>query len=245
MECSHPPRLTPDQLSAALSGEAEPDVYAHLALCAGCAARLATARGIEDGLTRRLFRWDCPTPQRLGEYHLGMADQAEVAAITQHLERCPHCAEELAHLGAFLATEPPPVPARPAHSKTHPDRPPLGALMARLLPPTPALALRGEARGPIMAEAGDILIVLDVQPAAEGQVTLLGQVAAPDPERWAGALVQLRQSGALQRTVLLDEVGTFRCEALPAGLTELRIASETGLMIVLPEVDVPAPTGSA
>ena len=71
MECSSPPPLTDDQLSAALEQNAAPDVIDHLASCASCAARLDAAQQAEQSLRSALYRWDCPAPQTLAEYHVG------------------------------------------------------------------------------------------------------------------------------------------------------------------------------
>jgi hypothetical protein len=91
-----------------------------------------------------------------------------------------------------------------------------------------------------MAEAGEVQIILDTQPGKGGQVTLEGQVIAPDQERWTGALVLVRQSGELRHTSTLDDLGGFHCEAVPAAKTEVRIAPAVGQMIVVPEVDLSA-----
>ena len=77
MECSSPPPLTDDQLSAALDQTAVPDVIDHLASCASCAERLAAAQQAEQSLRSALYRWDCPAPQTLADYHLGRPSAEE------------------------------------------------------------------------------------------------------------------------------------------------------------------------
>src|SRR6188508_2992804 len=98
MECSSPPPLTDDQLSAALDQAAAPDVIDHLAVCSSCAARLQAAQQAEQSLRSALYRWDCPPPQALAEYHLGMPSAEEQRAILRHLETCVRCSEEMAEL---------------------------------------------------------------------------------------------------------------------------------------------------
>ena len=98
MECSSPPPLTDDHISAALDETAVPDVIDHLARCPACAARLEDARRVEYTLRSNLYRWDCPSPQRLAEYHLGNIAADEQRAFARHLEQCASCSEEIGEL---------------------------------------------------------------------------------------------------------------------------------------------------
>jgi len=235
MQCSAPPALTDDQISAAIDGAADPAVQAHVAQCPGCAQRLVHARQMEQSLRTRLYRWDCPSPQQLADYQLRRVDAGQARAIEAHLAGCARCTEELADLGQFLAADAPleapqPAPMRPKAS-------PWGALFARPQPQRPAVALRGAGAGPLMAVAGDTTIFLDVQPAA-GQIAMQGQLVDADQDRWVGALVEVRQSGALVATAEVDDLGSFACAALPAGATELRITPQHGRMIVLTDLEL-------
>jgi len=238
MDCSFPPPLTTEQLSEATDGLAEPSIYDHLARCPSCAARLAAAQSFEQGLNQALYRWDCPTSQQLSEYYLGILSEPEAETIRRHLAQCVRCGEEFASLRAFMTAEAPRAKVEPARSPVLPGRLQLGELIARLLPRTPALALRGGGSSPIIAEAGEVQIILDAKPGAEGKVTLDGQVIAPDQDRWTGALVVVRQSGEVLQTATLDDLGGFRCKALPAATTEVRLAPAKGPMIVVPDVDL-------
>ena len=99
-------------------------------------------------------------------------------------------------------------------------------------------ALRGEGKGPITFEADGILIVLDVQPAAEGLVRILGQVAADDQDRWTGASVELRQVGMLQMAATVDDLGAFRFEGVLPGSTEFLITPLSGDAVLVPNVEI-------
>jgi hypothetical protein len=240
MECSSPPPLTDDQLSAAIDDSAEPSVIEHLARCASCTARLASARQAERTLRTSLYRWDCPSPQALADYHLGRAGAEEERAIRLHLPQCALCSEEIETLRLFLlAEEPAPSPApRPRPVAGAPAR---GWSLARLLPRAAAPALRGAAAGPLMFEAdGGVTIFLDVQPTATDQVALHGQLVADDQELWAGALVEIRQGGAARAAATVDDLGGFSCEPLPALPTEMRITRPGGRMLVLAEFELVA-----
>jgi hypothetical protein len=235
MPCSDPPPRPVDQITAALDGVAAPEVRAHLGRCEACAARLAQARQLEAGLRASLRRWDCPAPQQLADYHLGRLEGAADRAIARHLAICASCAQEVEALRVFLlADEPPAAPAVPAPAPL--DRSRRGPLLGRRLPQ--AAALRGGAGGPIQAQAGDTTVFLDVQPAGAGQVVIQGQIVDDDQERWAGALVELRQGGALPASAAVDDLGSFGCGPLPAGPTELRATPSRGRMVILPDLDL-------
>lgn len=230
-----PPPLTDDQISAALDDQAEPEVLAHLGGCAHCAARLHDARALERRLHARLYRWDCPTPDQLFVYQRGQLPPGQAGALAAHLRGCARCAGELADLRAFLlADAPPPAYPPPPPAARHPTSP---RQVARMLPRQPAAALRGAGDGPIMAESGATTIFLDIQPAAAGQVAIQGQLLADDQASWEGALVELRQAGVLAATAVVDDLGSFGCPALPAGLADLRITNAAGQMIVLADID--------
>lgn len=236
MECSSPPPLTDDQITALLDGEAEPSVHDHLARCPACHARLAAAQRFEQVLRASLQRWDCPTPLQLGHYHLGLLDPEDERAIRQHLAHCHECTDELTDLRLMLGDSKPPQPQMPA-------QPPraglsLGALLAQWLPRAPALAMRGAGLERLEARAGDISVVLEVQPAAAGQVLVVGQVVTEELDRWVGALVEVRQAGSIQATAVVDALGWFSCGSLSPEPTEFRITPQRGRMLVLPELSL-------
>lgn len=237
MECSSPPPLTDDQLSAALDQIVAPDVIDHLANCASCAARLEAARLAEQSLKSVLYRWDCPAPQKLADYHVGRPNAGEQRAIVRHLETCARCSEEMAELELFMRDEAAvAAPAEPSAARGPALR---GWSLARLLPRAPALALRGGAGAPLMFETDDgVTIFLELQPIANGQTGLRGQLVADDQDDWMGALVELRQAGTLRATAAIDDLGTFRVAALPTQPTELRATRADGRALLLPEFEL-------
>jgi len=246
MECRLPPPITDDQISAAIDGDVDAAVQQHVAQCASCATRLAQAQAIEGTLKLTLNRCDCPGSQRLGDYHFGLVtSRTEERTIALHLDECALCRAEIEDLRVFLVSDEVSKP-QAAQSAPVPVPPPawtkqLGQIFARIVPRTPALALRGAGNGPIMAEADGTTIVLDVQPVAKGQVAILGQVVAADQDQWTGALVVLRQGGTVQATATADDLGSFSCGPLAAGPVELTISPTVGQILVLPQIDVAAP----
>jgi anti-sigma factor RsiW len=239
MECSSPPPLSDDAISAILDGLADPSALSHVSACPSCAARLRDAQQAEGRLHARLRRFDCPPPDRLGEYHFGMLPADAERATRAHLAACLRCQEELEQLRVFmLADDPEALPANPpAPRALRPERraPRLRELVARLLP-APALALRGAASRTRAYEAGDVTVLVTVEPSSGGAL-LVGQLLADDEEQWAGALIEARQGGALVATAALDELAMFRVGPLVAAPADLRIVSPAGASIAIVGVE--------
>jgi len=236
-ECSSPPPLTDDQLSAALDSTADQAIYEHLTICQACSARLEQARQFERAIVSRLQRWDCPSPQRLGEYHLGLASAEEAGLLRQHVQQCVRCTEEVHVLQSFLGTESL-VQVQQRQPRTRPLRLRLGEVLATLLPQTPALAMRGQAQQPVVAVADTTTVVLEAQSAAQGMVAVVGQVTDDADADWSEALVELRQADTLIAITQVDAIGGFVAGPFPAGPTTVRITTPTGRSIVLPEVEL-------
>jgi hypothetical protein len=194
----------------------------------------------ERQLKHRLHRWDCPAPQALVDYHLGLL-LSDQEAVSTHVAACARCQAELAELGAFLGGEALPRTEQPART---PTRRSLREILGQLLPQTPALALRGEGAGPLVAQAGEAMVMLDPQPVGGRGYTVTGQLAAPDQDPWTGALAQLRRAGEAAYTAILDDMGGFHFEGVEAGRYELRITPREGAAIVLPDADLEGKTTS-
>jgi hypothetical protein len=117
MQCSEPGAIRDEELLAYLAGEyVRPTVVQHLARCQSCTNRLASYRRIEYKLINKLYRWDCPSNQILGEYQLGLLNQEQTKAIKRHLMSCMRCTAEVTMLSEFLANDPMLVERVPALS---------------------------------------------------------------------------------------------------------------------------------
>ena len=107
MECSEPGAIRDEELLAYLAGEnVRPFVVQHLAECQHCSSQMAAYQRVELALTSKLYRWDCPPSQVLGEYQLGLLSKELTAAVKNHLAMCVLCATEVATLTEFLAHDP-------------------------------------------------------------------------------------------------------------------------------------------
>jgi hypothetical protein len=107
MECSEPGAIHDDELLAYNDGtQVRPAVLAHLAFCQHCMTQLTMYQRIDRKLTCKLYRWDCPTSQVLGDYQLGLLLAEQRADMEDHLRHCVLCAAELVTLTNFLANDP-------------------------------------------------------------------------------------------------------------------------------------------
>jgi hypothetical protein len=197
---------------------------------------------MQNYLTAQLYRLNCPTPLELGDYVLGLLPAGRSALVAEHLRDCSHCTGEVSQLTDYLGDLAPAPKANPLEQ--------VKVLIARLVGEVqpgklfggatfaPAYAaLRGGTPGPITLQADGILILLEVQPGAEGRVDILGQIDADEQDRWTGASIELRQAGSLLATVSVDDLGTFRCVLVPTGLTELQMTPIRG-PVVLANIEI-------
>ena len=171
MTCVSPPELADRDLLAYIDGEAEDRVLAHLEGCPHCRERARRLARLQDRLTARLYRFDCPSPGELGEYHLGTLSGDQAAALAQHLDGCPRCAGEVAQLGGFLDDMAPDLELGSLERARERVRVLIAHLVSGGLGSSflaqPALApayagLRGEEGEPFIYEADQVQVVIEV-----------------------------------------------------------------------------------
>lgn len=200
MECSKPGAIHDEELIAYLAGEqVRPAVIFHLAECERCSNQLATYRKMDLRLLNKLYRWDCPPSQVLGEYQMGML-QGNDAWIKSHLNMCVSCTAEVMALTEFLANDPMlvesvvvpqvSVSARSFQNNHHPvqdakrtleelrERTLAGArrIIATLVPPQPRLAFQRDVTQvpvwPRLYTAEDLNISIQVERGLNRRDTL-------------------------------------------------------------------------
>lgn len=233
MKCITSPALDDTQIISYVEGEADDVTVAHIKECPYCAERASQLTLFQNRLRARYYRSTCPTPMELGDYHLGLSPDSQKLVVAQHVRECPHCRRDLAELEEFLAE--PDVQPDLFHTAK--------VLFARLVDggATPAFgALRGESKGPLTFEADGVVITLDVQPAPNGQVSILGQLAADDQDEWTGAKVELQQAVSPQVSASLDDLGAFRFEEVQTGSIRFTITSLSGVVIQSPNIEITA-----
>jgi hypothetical protein len=244
MTCSTPPLLSDEDINMALDGVASPEIMVHLAQCTECASRLAAEQRFEQQLRAPLNRWDCPDPEELGVYHLGLLGGPEERTIMKHLTVCMRCAEEIEVLRAFLADDAVQQPKSESTSASGwQPRTQLRSLVVRLIPTRPgfgAAAVRGGGRAPMVAQSAVATIVLDPVEQGPAETMLVGQIAddEDDQDRWTGALVSAYREGLFVGAAVVDDLGSFTCGPLPSGSLHIHITSETGPSIKIEDVPI-------
>lgn len=181
---------------------------------------------VENQLTASLYRLACPPPEELGEFHLHMLSGERKTAVAHHLRTCPHCAQELTQLATYLRELAPEL--------TYTWRERVQIWIAQRLPNgltggpgfAPALALRGEVEEPLMYEAGDYQLNLEIQedPARPGRKAILGLVVGVEALAFQA---QLWQNGRRLQETTVDELGNFVFAGVPSGTYDLILSRLT------------------
>lgn len=231
MKCITSPALDDTQIISYVEGEADDAIVAHMKVCPYCAERASQLTLFQNRLRTQLYRSTCPSSIELGDFHLGLLQASQKLVLAQHIRECPHCRREIAELAQFLA-EPDAQPDLLETAKV---------LFAQLVnggATTAFGALRGESKGPLTFEADGVVITLDIQPGPNGQVSVLGQVAADDQDQWTGAKVELLQVGSPQLTASLDDLGAFRFMEVSPGSIQFTITSPNGIEVQIPNFDI-------
>ena len=230
MECSTPPALTDEELSATLDGEFDATIQQHLSQCPACAARLAEMRQM-DMVFHSLRRIECPSPQIIGDFHLKFLDDAQATLVQQHLASCPRCQDELAILKDFLelpTEEPiinPIIPLWDTES-TH---------KATRVDTSGNLALKGQDdKSAHDVQAGSARIFLETSPTPKGYL-LSGQVVDNEVS-WGSGIVEFWQEKAVQQVGILDEMSEFHFEFTMAVPITLYITSPSGITLAIEDI---------
>jgi hypothetical protein len=229
MNCIFPPELTDLQLMAYLDKpESNQETASHLEKCPHCQEKAKALELFQKHLKTRLYRSTCPSSEQLGEYYLRMAPANQRLAIAQHLRECPHCASEINTLTDFLkeeSSQPEPVKSlRTVFAKLVSGA--AGAGSQQTFP-----ALRGQAKDLPIFEGEGIVITIDLQDNPDGQVSILGQLAADDQDQWTGATVELKQAYVSPLVTSLDDLGSFTFETLYPISLQISVTSQQGIAV--------------
>jgi hypothetical protein len=259
MECYEPGAIRDEEIIAYLAGEkVRPAVKDHMERCASCTQRFGIYQRLEHVLMQKLYRWDCPSNQMLGEYQLGLCSAEDEALVKTHLSVCVLCSAEVEALSTFMAredlfTNPVVVPAIVGNHRTsveeeqrsvlerllEPVQAGVRRLVATLVPMQPALySVRGTASSwPRRYTAEDISISLQLERGSQesGGAQLVGFVTrkgASLPTLQGTPVVLLARDEKSSYTQHIDDLGNFIFTALvPATYTlELRFP-ETSVVI--------------
>jgi hypothetical protein len=263
MECSEPGLVRDEELLAYLAGErVRPVVQQHLARCPRCSVRLADYHRLELSLLSKLYRWDCPPAQVLGEYQLGLLDTETALAVRLHLQTCVSCAAELKALNEFLAGDPMPV-VQPgqlsvpntAQNNHHVQPQEIGAalnrlldrarsgarrIVATLLPPQPRLAYQRNTAPSTLwprrytAEDFSISLQVERETGRTDLLQLIGFVTRKDAalEALRGMPVLLSSQTETVSAQNVDELGNFVFSSLAPATYTLELQSADGIIVI-------------
>ena len=107
MVCINPDEIAEGDLTAYLYGDATPQVRAHVARCAFCAAQVEQLRLVDAHLIAQYYRAACPTAETLAAFVFDRLPPVEKLRVAAHVRTCDLCAAEVAQGRAFAAPEPP------------------------------------------------------------------------------------------------------------------------------------------
>jgi anti-sigma factor RsiW len=233
VNCIEPGSVRAEDLLAYLDGEAPPRVADHLGVCASCTATAAGYARAESRLRRGLRRFECPSPQSLGDYELDLVPAEERRQIAAHVVECPRCAEEMQTLRSFLAAGlAPPAPAETPVAR-------LRRVVAQLVLPGPTTAyagLRGMGDAATQTyRADELTITLDTTYTAPlKRANLLGLVwqETGAPATLPGAPIRLVDRRERVWSTQLDELGNFAFSGIPPGRYRLEVELDDQLVTI-------------
>lgn len=202
-------------------------------------------------LQTALYRFDCPTPDQLQDYHWQQLSAGEQAHVQGHVQHCPHCQAELSELRSFLAPPKPVKSTQPAVAEAARgwEAQLQGALeqfrlvVANLLtPPTPQLAgvaLRGDSDPASSAtpqslffEAEETAISLLIQKEITGTLLLSGQLLTIQTSSRSTVKLIPQALDTTPTAVEADAIGNFTFPQLHPGSYQLQITLEDQLIVI-------------
>jgi hypothetical protein len=242
MEPINQPEPTNQQLLAYLDGEADTTTIATIEGSRSARQRLEGLARLTGKLTARLYRVVCPQPNELGEFQLALLPEHQQAAIQEHLTTCPHCQAELTQLQGYLAdlaADIEPSLAERIHTIIAQFvRGTLGAgNLGTALPALAPLGIRGAISEPLVYQAEEQQIVIDLEEAASGQPELRDMLILLTGQTLQIATIQLYQDETLLAETSVDQAGNALLTDIASGEYTMRIQS-TQQEILIPALRI-------
>ncbi len=186
---------------------------------------------IESRLTGALYRTDCPDATTLGEYYLGQSDRSQRQAIEAHLALCPHCTAEMAQLATFMTD----VAADVDYSLTDRVKLVIGQVIAGAGGTAgsglqPAFAVRGEEQPPILVDAGEAQIMLEIETddTRSSLRAVVGLIMGAESDALTAAIWPVAGDATEPLVAaVVDEAGNFLLAGLSPGAYDLVLQGET------------------
>lgn len=224
MNCVAPPELDGIALLQAIDGNASPETLEHLRQCEYCRDRLESVRRQQGGLSRLLFRVDCPTPEALSDHVAGVLVGSGSQEVSGHIAGCPYCLAEMELIGAADLEQLPPekrlsvrvLPRRTVGSGS------LGGAELAIRPTRSGTHDTSAKPAVFAAEGIQVSLKTERDPSSRGRLVLYGLVVDDAPmSEWTVILVREQR---IQRRVVLDDRGNFVIDAVEQGEYELVIS---------------------
>lgn len=202
---------------------------AHFEQCPLCQRRFASYSGLSNALLAKLYRYLCPSAERLNYYCLDMVPAEERVRIASHLLKCPRCADEITEIRSVQAAFEPFPTNSPSLSEV------VGYILARLVVPQAQPVTRSETQAtgwPRQYQAGMLDLSLHISRQSNGEAMLIGILTSSDPtiavDAFEGVEAKLYTTRgplnweAVQQaqpllTAQVDEIGNLLLEPIPAG----------------------------
>lgn len=219
-DANHPP----EEILAAYAlrlGPVDQAFREHIEQCENCMHKIASIISLHSALNKELFRFDCPSEEKLTRYSFHELPLWERPAIEAHLQHCRHCTEEV-HVIQQANSD---VLTSPFATLWETPR----RLKAALLPQLPRYGFRdleeaGELSPTLYTFAADeVTVRLSRSKGAQGTFFLTGMLDPP-----SGLAVRLLQDTEAQQTALLSEVvietdGFFDLGSVSPGMYRLEV----------------------
>lgn len=237
-----------------IDGEAPPQVAAALDKNGALKAQGQKQRQFDARLLTTLYRFDCPTPDRLRAYYWKELPPAQQQRLEGHVAQCPLCAAELASLQRFMQETSPEIHTKAAFSTSASGAGAANSLPQRMLgqaqalvnqmrivvaqlvaPAVPELApvaFRGEAPTVQLFETPDITISLLVQREPDATFTLAGQILTIAPMLGESCKLISANVEEVLRQMPIDSNGNFVGKQLLAGAYQLIIMGSEQAVII-------------
>jgi anti-sigma factor RsiW len=237
LDCIDPGAVQDWELDACADEEAPPHVIEHLERCPACRAQVREHAALERRLRQALYRYDCPSPDVLRDYHWGYLPADERRRVEAHMAACSHCAAELADLAEFVRAGRA-QPTKTLLSQARQAAAQARLVVARLFSPglSPVLGLRGDTREVLLFDAEGVALSVNLEQEHTGAYTIFGQVLSPEPVALAGGYARLtaQEKSIDPVQTPLDANGGFTLPDLVPGVYQL--------VVCLPDRRIVVPT---
>lgn len=191
----------------------------------------------------RLYRWDCPLPDALGDYYLKLVPPSQHEVIEAHLVYCLLCRQELEAFAAFLKVDPF-TSSQPLEPETKAS--PVQQLWTMLRAGVSVIGqgrlqtagVRGDASTPVRLafEAGGLPepaeLFVDMAEQFDGY-RLDAQLALSErlEALFGNALVEIWQAESLAAVLFVDEDGAFHCQLKEKSPLLIRITTQNRVVL--------------